>query len=78
VFGFHLGTSTLQFMFSVFLTPVFSPAPQGSGYRKPGEKQVAMIAQKVMEANQTQHKRHPLIASTDLRTTTFRALLSYH
>jgi len=65
-------------MFRVFMTPVLFPATQGSGHHKAREKQVAMIAQKVMEANQTQHERHPLIPSTNPRTTTFRALLVYH
>jgi hypothetical protein len=65
-------------MFRVFMAPVLSSAPDCAGHHKAGEKQVAMIAQKVMDANQTQHERHPFIPSTNLRTTTFWALLTYH
>ena len=39
--------------FSVFVAPVFSPAVQGTRHHKAGKKQVAMIAQKVIDANQT-------------------------
>jgi hypothetical protein len=65
-------------VFRVFLTPVLFPAAQGSGHHKARKKQVAMIAQKVMDANQTQHEKSPFIPSSYLRTTTFRALLAYH
>jgi hypothetical protein len=32
---------------------VFSPSTEGAGQYKAGKKQVAMIAQKVIDANQT-------------------------
>jgi len=48
------------------MSPVLFPAAQGSGDYKARKKQVAMIAQKVMDANQTQHKRRSFIASTNL------------
>jgi len=65
-------------LFRVFMTPVLFPAAQGSWHDKASEKQVAMIAQKVMDANQTQHQRRPFITSANPRTTTCRALLTYH
>jgi hypothetical protein len=60
------------------MTPVLFPAAQGPGHHKAREKQVAMIAQKVMDANQTQHEKSPFIASSNVRTTAFRALLTDH
>jgi hypothetical protein len=39
----------------VFLSPVLFSAAQGPRHNKALKKQVAMIAQKVMDANQTQH-----------------------
>jgi hypothetical protein len=65
-------------LFRLFMAPVLFPAAQGSGHHKTSEKQVAMIAQKVMDANQTQDQRRPFIPSPNPRTTTFRALLNYH
>jgi hypothetical protein len=65
-------------MFRVFMTPVLFPATQGSGHHKAREKQVAMIAQKVMDANQTQHEKSPFIPSSNPRATTFRAFLTDH
>jgi hypothetical protein len=75
---FILTTSTLKLMFRVFMTPVLFPAAQGPGHHTAREKQVAMIAQKVVDANQTQQERHPFIPSTNQGTTTFRALWAYH
>jgi hypothetical protein len=48
------------------MTPVLFPAAQGPGHHKAREKQVAMIAQKVMDANQTQHEKSPFIPSSDV------------
>jgi len=39
----------------VFVSPVLFSAAQGTRHDKARKKQVAMIAQKVMDANQTQH-----------------------
>ena len=59
-----LTTSTLKLiLFRVFIGPLLFPAAQGSRYCKTSEKQVAMIAQKVMDANQTQDQRRPSIPS---------------
>jgi hypothetical protein len=60
------------------MTSLLFPAAQGSGHYKARKKQVAMIAQKVMDANQTQHEEGPFIPSSNPRTTAFRAFLSYH
>jgi hypothetical protein len=65
-------------LFRVFMAPVLFSAAQGSWHDKASEKQVAMIAQKVMDANQTQDQRRPFIPAPDLGTSTFRALLTYH
>jgi hypothetical protein len=62
----------------VFVSPVLFSAAQGSGHDKARKKQVAMIAQKVMDANQTQHEWRPSITASNTRTTAFRALLAYH
>jgi hypothetical protein len=47
------------------MPPLFSPAAQGARHHKTREKQVAMIAQKVMDANQTHEQRRPFVASPD-------------
>lgn len=65
-------------MFRVFWSPVLFPAPQGPRHYKARKKQVAMIAQKVMDANQTQHEKGSFIPSSNPRTTTFWAFLAYH
>jgi hypothetical protein len=44
---------------------MFSSMAQASGQCKTGEKQVAMIAQKVCDANQTHGQRSPFIAFAD-------------
>ena len=62
-------------MFRVVMSPVLFPAAQGTEHQKARKKQVVMIAQKVMDANQTQHEKRSFIPSTNLRTVTFRALL---
>jgi hypothetical protein len=46
------------------MSPVLFSAAQGSRHDKACKKQVAMIAQKVMDANQTQHERSPFVASS--------------
>jgi hypothetical protein len=60
------------------MPPVLFPATQCPRHHKACEKQVAMIAQKVMDANQTQHEKGPFIPSSNPRTTTFWAFLAYH
>jgi len=65
-------------MFRLFMTPVLFAASECAGHHKAGEKQVAMIAQKVMDANQTQHEWRPSITASHARASTFRALLAYH
>jgi hypothetical protein len=75
---FILTTSTLKLLFRVFMPPVLFLATQGSRHHKARKKQVAMIAQKMMDANQTQHERRSFIPSSNPRTSTFWALLTYH
>ena len=65
-------------MFRGFRSPVLFPAAQGPGHYKARKKQVAMIAQKMMDANQTQHEKGAFIPSSNSRTTAFRAFLAYH
>jgi hypothetical protein len=60
------------------MTPVLFPAAQGTGHHEARKKQVAMIAQKVMDANQTQQEKGPFITSSNSRASTFRTLLAYH
>lgn len=60
------------------MSPVLFPAAQGSRDHKASEKQVAMIAQKVMDANQTQHEGRSFITATNLRTAAFWAFLADH
>jgi hypothetical protein len=48
------------------MMPMLFPAAQGPGHHKAREKQVAMIAQKVMDASQTQHEKSPFIPSSDV------------
>jgi hypothetical protein len=43
----------LKVPFRNFISPVFSATTEASGQCKTGKKQVAMIAQKVIDANQT-------------------------
>jgi hypothetical protein len=46
--------------------PVMFPAAmQGSGHDKTGEKQVAMIAQKVVDANQAHQQRRAFVTSAN-------------
>jgi hypothetical protein len=47
------------------MPPLFSPAAQGPRRHKTGKKQVAMIAQKLVDANQTHEQRRPFIPSPD-------------
>ena len=60
------------------MSPVLFSAAQGSRDHKAREKQVAMIAQKVMDANQTQHERRSFITSANLGTAALWAFLAYH
>jgi hypothetical protein len=59
-----------------------STSPSGlaksSGHRETCKKQVAMIAQKVMDANQTQDQGRWLIAPSDARAATLWTLLRDH
>ena len=52
--------------------------PDGPWNCETGEKQVAMIAQKVVDANQSKEQRRGFVALPDARTTTLRALLQNH
>jgi hypothetical protein len=47
------------------MPPLFSPAAQGARRHKTGKKQVAMIAQKLVDANQTHEQRCPFVPSPD-------------
>jgi hypothetical protein len=47
------------------MPPLFFPAAQGPRRHKTGKKQVAMIAQKVVDANQTHEQRRSFIPSLD-------------
>lgn len=60
------------------MTPLFSSTVQGPGRHKPRKKQVATIAQKVVDANHTHEQRRLLIPSANPRTTTLRTLLKGH
>jgi hypothetical protein len=44
------------------MSPMLSATAEASGQRKTGKKQVAMIAQKVVDANQTHRQRGPFVA----------------
>jgi len=50
-------------LFDPFMPSLFAPTAQGARNHKTREKQVAMIAQKVVDANQTHEQRRPFIAS---------------
>jgi hypothetical protein len=52
-------------LFDPFMPSLFAPTAQGARHHKTREKQVAMIAQKVVDANQTHEQRRPFIASTN-------------
>ncbi|HEX5885139.1 MAG TPA: hypothetical protein VFY67_11425, partial [Pyrinomonadaceae bacterium] len=65
----------LTLLFNIFVA-MLSPAVEGPRHHKPGKKQVAMIAQKVIDANQTHRQGRPFIASSNPRTTTLGTLLS--
>ena len=62
----------------LFVTPVFFPPVQAPRHHKASKKQVAMIAQKVVDANQTHRQRRPFIAFANARTTTLGTLLGKH
>jgi hypothetical protein len=49
-----------------------------SGHCETHEKQVAMIAQKIVDAKHTEQKRRALIAFTNARTATLWAFLQNH
>ena len=65
-------------MFSVIVVPSFSATAEGPRHHKPREKQVAMIAQKVVDANQAHRQRRPFITSANAGTTAFWTLLKGH
>ena len=46
--------------------------------RKPSKKQIAMIAQKIIDANQTHWEWRPFVASSDTRTAAFRTPSQRH
>jgi hypothetical protein len=50
-------------LFDPFMPSLFAPTAQGARHHKTREKQVAMIAQKMVDANQTHEQRRPLITS---------------
>jgi hypothetical protein len=60
------------------LDPIFSATLSRHPQRETREKQVAMITQKVMDANHTQYPGRGLIPFPNQRTTALRALLSDH
>jgi hypothetical protein len=51
---------------------------QRSGHYKAGEKQVAMVAQKVVDAKHTHQQGRPFVTTPDPRTTAFWTLLQLH
>jgi hypothetical protein len=59
------GDRRLTVLFNMFMPSLFAPTAQGPRHHKPREKQVAMIAQKVVDANQTHEQRRPFIASSN-------------
>jgi len=58
---------------SLFMPPVFSTS-QGPRWHKTREKQIAMIAQKVIDANQPHRQGRSFVPSANSRTTTLGAL----
>src|ERR1041384_492970 len=68
----------LRVPFRNFMTTMLSATAKGSRQRKTRKKQIAMIAQKVVDANQTHRQGGPSIALANAGTATFRALLSKH
>jgi hypothetical protein len=52
-------------LFYLFKPSLFAPTAQGPWHHKTREKQVAMIAQKVVDANQTHEQRRPLVTSAN-------------
>ncbi len=60
------------------MAPVFFSSMQGPRRHKTREKQIAMIAQKMIDANQTHWQGRPFIASADSRTTALGALHRDH
>jgi hypothetical protein len=71
------GDRRLALIFHI-MPSMFPPAAQGSRQHEPGKKQVAMIAQKVVDANQTHRQRRALVTFANPRTTTFWAFLKNH
>jgi hypothetical protein len=57
---------------------MFSATTEGPRQHKTCKKQVAMIAQKVIDANQTQRQRGPFISRADSATATLRTLSESH
>jgi hypothetical protein len=46
--------------------PVFAVTLKSAGHHKTGKKQVAMIAQKVIDANQTHNQRRAFVTASQL------------
>jgi hypothetical protein len=59
------GNRRITVLFDTFMPSLFAPTAQGARHHKTREKQVAMIAQKVVDANQTHEERRSFIASPD-------------
>jgi hypothetical protein len=69
-------------LFALFTRPVFSSSAAGlrdcAGDSKSSKKQIAMIAQKIIDANHAKQQRRRLVAAPDARTATLRTVRFHH